>query len=440
MSVSEFGVGRSQIGDQRFATANPSVGGSDVTVASSVISPPSSVLCPATLRVALLTGGGDRPYVLGLVEALTSVGVTFDVIGSDELTLPDLLNNRLVNFINLRGNQSPRASLTKKATRVLKYYWRLILYAAKARCEIFHILWNNKFEFLDRTLLMFFYKLIGKRVVLTAHNVNIRARDGTDSWLNRFSLKIQYQLSDHIFVHTDQMKEELVHEFAVTAAKVSVIPFGINNTVPNTDMTPRQAKQMLGVADRDKTILFYGQIAPYKGLACLVAAFAELLKGDASYRLIIAGKPKWNQHYWNQVAQAITENAVQHRVIERIEHVPDEQTELYFKAADILVLPYTSVFQSGVLFLGYSFGLPAIVADVGSLKEGIIEGKTGFVFRPQDTSALASKIDQYFKSDLFRSLEARRAEIKAYANDQHSWDKVAAIIMAVYSRLLTSCH
>ena len=96
-------------------------------------------------------------------------------------------------------------------------------------------------------------------------------------------------------------------------------------------------------------------------------------------------------------------------VIERIEYIPDEETELYFKAADVLILPYTHVFQSGVLFLGYSFGLPAIAADVGTLKEEIIEGQTGFVFKPQDSSDLASKIDKYFKSELFRNLESRRA-------------------------------
>ena len=49
-----------------------------------------------------------------------------------------------------------------------------------------------------------------------------------------------------------------------------------------------------------------------------------------------------------------------------------------------------------MLFLGYSFGLPAIAADVGSLKEEIIEGETGFVFKPQDSSDLASKIEEYF--------------------------------------------
>src|SRR5438477_1205104 len=234
---------------------------------------------------------------------------------------------------------------------------------------------------------------MGKYLVLTAHNVNTRSRDGTDNWLNRCTLRIQYQLVDHIFVHTRQMKTELIDEFGLANDKVSVVPFGINNTVQNTSMASADAKRMLGIADSDKTILCYGQIAPYKGLDYLIAAFAELLKEDGSYRLIVAGKPKWNQTYWSHIKQQIRDNGIQHRIIERIEHVPDEETELYFKAADVLVLSYTQVFQSGVIFLGYSFGLPAIAADVGTLREEIIEGRTGFVCKPQDSSDLARQID-----------------------------------------------
>src|SRR6266487_834300 len=116
----------------------------------------------------------------------------------------------------------------------------------------------------------------------------------------------------------------------------------------------------------------------------------------------------------------------------------DDETEIYFNAADVLVLSYTEVFQSGVIFLGYSFGLPAIVADVGSLKGEVIEGETGFVFKARDSSDLASKIENYFASELFHNLETRRAEIQAYANDRYSWDKVAAVTTSVYSRLLNS--
>jgi glycosyltransferase involved in cell wall biosynthesis len=399
---------------------------------------PSSVICHPALSTALLTGGGDKPYALGLAAALTSVGISVDFIGSDDLSVPELLGNPRVNFLNLRGDQRPDARPMAKVLRVLSYYAKLILYSTTAKPKVFHILWNNKFEFFDRTLLLLYYKLMGKRLVLTAHNVNAHRRDGGDSFLNRLSLRAQYRLCDHIFVHTEAMKSELIADFCIPKGRVSVIPFGINNTVPNTSLSSTEAKQQLGLGSSDKTILFFGNIAPYKGLQYLISAFTEVLKRDRSYRILIVGRPKGNEIYWKQIRNTIADAGIGDRVMEKIEYVPDETAELYFKAADVLILPYAHVFQSGVLFLGYSFGLPAIAADVGTLKEEIIEGRTGFVFKPRDSSDLAAKIDKYFKSELFCDLKSRRAQIKDYANERYSWDKVAAITTAVYSSLLSS--
>jgi len=373
-----------------------------------------------------------------MAAALTSLGVHVDFVGSDDLNVPELLANPGLSFLNLRGDQRQDASSIAKVLRVLKYYARLIGYAAKARPKLFHILWNNKFQLFDCTLLMLYYKLLGKRVVFTAHNVNAGKRDQNDSLLNRISLKIQYSLSDHVFVHTNGMKKEMISEFRIPESKVSVVPFGINNTVPNTSLSSAEARRQLGISETDKALLFFGNIAPYKGLEHLIAAFDELLKRDGSYRLLIVGKPKGPESYWDKVRHTIASSGIGDRVIEKIEYIPDEETELYFKAGDVLILPYAHVFQSGVLFLGYSFGLPAIAADVGSLKEEIIEGETGFVFKPRDSSDLARKIHNYFNSELFPNLETRRAEIKAYGNERYSWDKVAAITTAIYSRLLTS--
>lgn len=389
-------------------------------------------------RIALLTGGGDKPYALGMGAALSSAGIHVDFIGSDDLKVPELLRNSRIHFRNLRGDQRPDVSLPAKMMRVLIYYAKLILYAATAKPELFHILWNNKFPLFDCTVLMLYYKLLGKHVVFTAHNVNAGKRDQNDSWLNRMSLKIQYGLCDHIFVHTEGMKTEMTSEFRIPENKVTAIPFGINNTVPITRLSSVEAKRRVGIGNADKTLLFFGNIAPYKGLEYLIAAFDELLKRDRSYRLLVVGKPKGPKRYWNDVRRSIETSSMADRVIAKIEYVPDEDTELYFKAADALILPYAHVFQSGVLFLGYSFGLPAIAADIGSLREEIVEGKTGFVFKPRDSSDLAGTIQTYFNSELFHNLESRRSDIKAYANERYSWHKVAAIITSVYSRLSTS--
>ena len=84
---------------------------------------------------------------------------------------------------------------------------------------MFHLLWNNKLEYFDRTLLLAFYKLLGKRLVFTVHNVNVRQRDGNDSVLNRLTLRCQYRLVDHLFVHTQRMSDELQAEFGVPPSK-----------------------------------------------------------------------------------------------------------------------------------------------------------------------------------------------------------------------------
>ena len=405
---------------------------------SSVVTPWSSLTGRPACKVALLTGGGDKPYAVGMAAALTSEGISVDFIGSDDLGVPEVVNNPRVNFLNLRGDQREDASSFAKARRVLKYYIKLVSYAATAQPKLFHLLWNNKFELFDRTLLMLYYKLLRKRIVFTAHNVNAGKRDQNDSWLNRVSLKIQYTLSDHIFVHTNGMKREMISEFRIPEGKVSVIPFGINNTVPNTNLSSLEAKRQLGISRGDRSLLFFGNIAPYKGLEYLVAAFGELLKKDRGYRLLIVGKPKGSETYWNQVRRSITSSGIGDRIVEKIEYVPDAETELYFKAADVLILPYTRVFQSGVLFLGYSFGLPAIAANVGPLKDEVIEGETGLVFELRDSFDLASKIEKYFESELFRHLETRRAQIRKHANERYSWSTVAAITTTVYLELLPS--
>jgi glycosyltransferase involved in cell wall biosynthesis len=75
---------------------------------------------------------------------------------------------------------------------------------------------------------------------------------------------------------------------------------------------------------------------------------------------------------------------------------------------------------------------------VGSLREEVIEGKTGFMFQPQDSSDLARSIAHYFESDLFKNLAGTRDEIKKYANDRYSWDKVGKVTASVYSQLSVS--
>lgn len=388
------------------------------------------------IGVTLLTGGSDRPYVFGLTTSLMSKAATLELIGSDELDFPEFRGQPRMNFLNLRGSQMSDASFVRKLSRVASYYAKLMRYAAFAKPRIFHILWNNRFEAFDRTLLMLYYRWLGKRIVLTAHNVNARRRDGNDTWFNRWTLRSQYRLADHIFVHTGKMKSELLEEFGVQGSRITVIPFGINNSVPDTLLTRGEARHRLGIHNADRAILFFGRITPYKGLEYLIAAFREVLRQKDGYRLIVAGRPDRCEAYWSAIREGLREDVQKGRVVLREGFIPDDETEAYFKAADVLVLPYKDIYQSGVLFLAHSFGLPVLAADVGSLKDDIVEGKTGFVFKPENPVDLANTIERYFASDLYADLEHRRREIRDHARERHSWDAVAQLTLSVYGTLL----
>ena len=167
------------------------------------------------IEIGLLTGCQDRHYAFGLAMALASKGVLLDIIGSDEIDSPELHSTPNLRFLNFRRGQSNNANFAQKLWKLLVYYAKLIRYAARSRPKILHILWNSKLQLFDRTILMLYYKTLGKKIALTAHNVNQARRDSKDSWLNRTTLKIQYRLCDHIFVHTQKMKRELCQDFDV---------------------------------------------------------------------------------------------------------------------------------------------------------------------------------------------------------------------------------
>ena len=385
------------------------------------------------LDVAMLTGGVDRPYAYGLAMALVARNVYVEVIGNDVVDSAKMHTTPGLKFFNLWPARSVKATSFAKVSRILSHYRSLICYAAVAQPRVFHILWNSKIQVFDRTLLMLYFRMLGKRIALTAHNVNQAKRDSRDTWLNRLTLKIQYRLTDHIFVHTQKMKNELLADFGVLDRSVTVIRHPINDAFPDSELTPSEAKSRLGLENCNKAILCFGRIKPYKGIENLLVAFQTLAARDGQYRLIIAGEvQKGNEEYLESLVQAMPAEIEKGQVIFKTQFIPDEEIEVYFKAADVIVLPYKDIFQSGVLFLGYSFGLPVIVTDIGSFREEIVEGKTGYLCKPDDPADLAKTIESYFTSDLYLNLGARRQEIKDYAAISHSWGAVADLTRMAY--------
>jgi glycosyltransferase involved in cell wall biosynthesis len=390
-------------------------------------------------RVALLTAGKDRHYVAGLLSAMQNHAVQLDCIGGDEIQAVEALKTPRVVFHNFIRGQEPGRSLREKILGLLGYYRRLAGYAVRADASVFHILWFRRFPQLEGILLTTYLKMLRKRLVFTAHNVDGHARDGTATLWTNIGLRYLYRTVDHILVHTNKMKDELASRFGIEPGRITVVPLGINDAIPVSPLTRKQAKENLGFGPEHKVLLFFGTIARYKGIHHLLKAMASLCDESQQFRLIIAG-PAWKggQDYWRELEETIVSLKLTEYVTTQVapSYISDEDVAAVFRAADVSVLPYEKIYQSGVLTLSYSQGLPVIAADVGSLAEDVIAGETGLIFRAGDADHLATRIREYFASDLFSRLEDRSDHIREYGERRFSWALNARRTCGVYESLL----
>jgi glycosyltransferase involved in cell wall biosynthesis len=392
------------------------------------------------VKVALLTGGKDPHYVRGLARELAARGLQVDLVASRDEMVPDRdAGPGRVVLYDFVGTQDAEAGAFAKIRRVVMYFLRLIAFIWRTDARLFHILWFRRFPRLERLFLTLYLKLLGKKLVFTAHNVDDRARDGVDGGLiDRASLRVLYRNCHHIFVHTRAMQHELSRRFDVPEDRVTVVPLGVNDVVPTATVPRSLAREKLGIAEGARVLLFFGNIAPYKGLEDLVTALGELLGEDRRFVVLMAGrvKDRASADYWATIERLMDALDVGRHVHTELRYIPDDEVGLFFRAADVSVLPYRRVYQSGVLGLSYAQGLPVIAADVGSMREDVVEGETGFLFTAGDPVDLAAKVRTYFASDLFNELETHGPRLAAHGAERFSWTSNADRTCVVYQGLV----
>lgn len=148
-----------------------------------------------------------------------------------------------------------------------------------------------------------------------------------------------------------------------------------------------------GYTPNDKVLLFFGYIRHYKGLDLLLEALDLLRRDDPAYALIIAGECYEDPEGYRRQIRAL---GLEQRVHFENTYIPNESVADWFGAADVVVLPYRSATQSGILNMAYGFGKPVICTDVGGLAEFVGDGRTGVIVSEARPEALAAGIRRFY--------------------------------------------
>ena len=227
-------------------------------------------------------------------------------------------------------------------------------------------------------------------ILFTCHNVFPHERFPMDRFLSRLVLR---RGSGYIVQsHLDEADLLTVNP----GAKYVVTPHPTYNAFKMKDMSREEARKLLDVDEQTPMLLFFGFVREYKGLKYLLDAMKKIKTKMPETQLWVVGDFGENKE---QYLKQIQDNEIRDQINLVEGYIPDKEVEKYFAAADLVVLPYISATQSGIVQIAYGFEKPVVVTDVGGLPDVVQDHKTGYVVPKENADAIADAVTDFFQVD-----------------------------------------
>lgn len=247
--------------------------------------------------------------------------------------------------------------------------------------------WNSFFGVAHRGILSF----VDKRIPIFYIPENIVSHEASAA--NLFLTKLALSRADYFLAFSHSVAEGVRRLYPNKPTFEAQLPiFDCFNLEPDFDKTA--FARSLGLKRR--VMLFFGYVREYKGLMTLLDAMPDILKrigSDAT--LLIVGEFYDKREKYDEKIRAL---GIAEHVKIVSEFVPNEEVGRYFSVSDVVVMPYHSGTQSGILSIAYSFRKPVVITNVGGIAETVIEGETGFVVPPRNPDALAEAIEKFYRA------------------------------------------
>jgi glycosyltransferase involved in cell wall biosynthesis len=314
-----------------------------------------------------------------------------------------------------RAAIGPPGSRARRVAKLAEHVPDMLRYRRAARAaDVVHCQWLTV-QHLDGRLLPARRSPSGGRrpLVLTAHDILPREpRAGQLAAQRRL-----YERFDALVVHSEHGRRRLTDELGIDSARVHVIPHGAFVTPPaELPLAP----PLLPFQADVPVVLFFGLLRPYKGLDLLLDAWRDIDGAE----LWVVGMPRMDI---SSLRSAAPPNV---SFVPRF--VADAELIAYFTRADLVVLPYREIDQSGVAFTALGAGVPMLLSDVGGFPELAATGAAR-TFPAGDSAALRDALQELLSDPAALAAMAERARVAA--SGAYSWDAVARRTLDLYESL-----
>jgi beta-1,4-mannosyltransferase len=268
-------------------------------------------------------------------------------------------------------------------------------------------------------------KRAGIGLVWTAHDLFRHDRQEDPAELA--FMRSLFELTDAVIVHCRAAADGLLEALGADAkgrGKIVVIPHGhYRGAYPDT-VTSAEARVQLGLEPQATVIAFVGWVRSYKGVFELMEAFGRLADPDA--RLVIAGRAV-DSAYGARVTAAAKGDA---RIRLKLGFVPDDELQVYLRAADVVATPFLEIFTSGSVLLAMSFDRAVIAPRRGCVVDTLDE-EGGVLYESDDPQGLEGALRVAMNADL-----GAMGRHNGERLDRFDWSRVAEATRDVYGATL----
>lgn len=358
--------------------------------------------------------GGMAHYAYQLCRGLSAAGANVTLITQEEYELAMLAApHRVEQRIATKAPRANRRSFTRRM-RYLREWMRLRRRVDALRPDV--VILGRLHSRLD-LLPLFLLRRKGRILIDICHDVDLR--DG-------FIWRRIYRMFDAVFVHYDRNREIFRRTFRLPEDRVGVIVHGNESIFTDlADPTFRAdtLRKQLGLGDEEPVVLFFGNLADYKGIDILLHAFA---RKPPRARLVIAGYPMRNFDLEAHIELA-EKLGIAQDVVWVPEYIPSEHVVAWMELASVIVFPYRSISHGGALHVAQTYGVPTIASAVGGTLDVIEDGVSGLLIAPDDVEGFANAIARLLDDrDFAAQLGAR---FKADAHGRFSWEAIGQTIV-----------
>jgi glycosyltransferase involved in cell wall biosynthesis len=344
----------------------------------------------------------------GASKWLGTSRLDFDV--SDPLYKYTAESNLKVNIIRLSKDRS-----------VLKILNWMILFVAcqklkKNNYDIINLVGQNE-------LLLFFYRFMKETIFI--HTLHEPISHYKEQYLKTQLVEYIVQKKIPIIIHSNFVFDKFTANLKLKESldRINIIPFGLFETYA-------LYSDQEHIPDNSYfNILFYGFIRPYKGLDTLLKAMYLVHQEIPNARLTIAGSGSLADYDNNLLNKSY--------ITLLNKNLSNSELVSMNRDAHVVVCPYKSASQSGIVATSFMLGKPVVASNVGAFQEAISDNYSGMLVPPNSANELASALIKVIKDkDFYQNLKNGVEEVQN--NRQHAWETIAQKTINLYKKTTLS--